>query len=367
MSMIRMPTSVRCRENYLECQPQEFGKCQDRVLRGRRDGSFAKWNSFTDASPVARLGFGLVIANFDRQHGNDFFFSNDGDFNHFWISTQSTERPGQFELIEAANVRGCSVGRGGRSQACMGIASGDFDRNGTLDLHVTNFRNEPVNLFLQSDSGVFVDRASAYGLAKPSLGVLGFGTQAADLDNDGWLDLTVLNGHVYDARFEGTPFQMQPQLFRGAKEGFATQDPATSGEYWNQAAVGRTLAALDWNRDGGIDWLASHLDQPLALLQNESPRGHWLQMELVGVDSERDAIGTELRVRAGDESWTAWQTGGDGLMCSNEAVVHFGVGSVERIDEVQIRWPSGQLTTLKDLPIDRRHLVIEGGSEPFQR
>ena len=107
----------------------------------------------------------------------------------------------------------------------MGVASGDLNRDGLLDLHVTNFRNEPVNLFIQSESGTFMDLAARFGLATPSFEVLGFGTQAVDLDNDGWLDLAVLNGHVYDARFEGTPLQMLPQLFR-SNGFFRTDRPA---------------------------------------------------------------------------------------------------------------------------------------------
>lgn len=361
--------AIECDENYLECQPQAFRKAQDRALRCLDNGSYQPWRSFEKDAPTSRLGFGVVIANFDGKHGNDFFISNDGDFNHYWVSTESesADATTRYELTEAANVHGCSIGRGGRSQACMGIASGDFDRNGTLDLHVTNFRKEPVNLFLQSQAGFFVDQATDYGLSKPSFGVLGFGTQAADVDNDGWLDIAVLNGHVYDARFEGTPFQMRPQLFRGGQKNFVLQDPKIAGDYWQREAVARTLATLDWNRDGGVDYLASHLDHPLALLQNESPRQHWLQIELVGVASERDAIGAAVTIEGGGQRWSGWQIGGDGLMCSNEPVIHFGIGALEKIDRATVVWPSGQTQTVSELSVDHRYLVVEQQPETHSR
>ena len=120
---------------------------------------------------LPNYGFGVVIANFDGQNGNDVFISNDGDLNHFWKSISAGEAgTSRYRLTEYARIAGCSVGTSGISQACMGIASGDFDRNGMLDLLVTNFHNEPVNLFLQNDSGFFVDEALKYGLVEPSRG-----------------------------------------------------------------------------------------------------------------------------------------------------------------------------------------------------
>ena len=310
----------------------------------------------------------MIVSNFDRQQGNDFFISNDGDFNHFWLSVEADAgSAGLYEVVESAGVYGCSIGRGGGSQACMGVTAGDLNRDGMIDLHVTNFRNEPVNLFVQSESGTFTDLASRFGLVEPSFGVLGFGTQAADLDNDGWLDLAVLNGHVYDARFEGTPLQMLPQLFRGGAGAFVLQETPSSGPYWQRKAVGRTLATLDWNRDGRMDLLANHLDQPIALLQNDSETQNWLQLELVGVTSEREAIGAKVDIDAGGDHWTGWQVGGDGYMCSNEPVIHFGLGTVSAITQVEIDWPSGRTQLLPNLKPNHRYLVIEGVVEPHER
>ncbi|MEE2936510.1 MAG: FG-GAP-like repeat-containing protein [Planctomycetota bacterium] len=359
---------IQCTDNYMDCQPQEFQKSHDRVLRGQADGSFSPWQTFQTELPSAKLGFGLVVANFDHKFGNDFFVSNDGDFNHYWVSSEASDsQKSKFTLLESANLYGCNIGRGGSSQACMGIAFGDFNRNGTLDLHVTNFHNEPVNLFSQTKSGIFTDLASRLGLVEPSFGVLGFGTQAADFDNDGWLDLAVLNGHVYDGRADDVPFQMPSQLLLGSPTGFRLQDASVAGSYWQKQQLGRTLALLDWDRDGKIDLLANHLDEPVALLGNESTTGNWLQVELVGVSSERDAIGAKVVVESGDQTWHGWQTGGDGFMCTNEPIIHFGLGTSENITRLQVTWPTGRSEQFDGLKINGRYLLIEGQAKAHQR
>ena len=240
----------------------------------------------------------------------------------------------------------------------MGIASGDFDRNGTMDLTITNFYNEPVNLFTQNDTGFFQDDARKLRLVKDSNNVLGFGTQVADFDNDGWLDLAILNGHIYDARYADIPFRMPSQIFKGGPGGFSLVD-VESSEYLSRNQLGRTLALLDWNRDGRMDLVANHLDYPIALLQNQSDAGNWLQLRLIGVDSERSAVGARINLRSGEQRWSAWCVGGDGYMATNTPVIHFGIGGIQTIEEVEIQWPSGLKQNLGTLAANQRYLIIE--------
>ncbi len=352
---------VACEEDHLPCQPQRFIPSADQLHRCKPDGTFVPWSLESTFEDKPKFSFGIVISNFDRHFGNDVFIANDGNMNHYWTSTSAGKTSGsRFDVVEAASARGCGIGRGGESQACMGVASGDLNRDGTLDLHVTNFTGESVNLFLQTQSGFFTDEARKFGLHQPSFDVLGFGTQAADFDNDGWLDLAVVNGHVYDARKHNIAYKMRPQMFAGQPEGFGLIESPEMGAYWQGERLGRTLAMLDWNRDGRVDLLANHLDDPLALLENQSPSRQWLQLELVGVASEREAIGAEIRVTAGSETFTAWQIGGDGYMCSNESMVHFGLGDCDVIDSIEIHWPSGILERFEDVEPNARYLAIEG-------
>lgn len=358
-------------ESVEACMPQQFNAAIDSVLLGLPSGEFESGQSIATTEQFAEYGFGIVIANFDHQFGNDLFVTNDGDLNHFWSSIKNLETASSpFRLIESAGLRGCSIGRGGNSQACMGVASGDFNRDGHLDLHVTNFLAEPVNLFLHNGSEAFIDEAVRYSLADPSYGVLGFGTQSSDFDNDGWPDLAVLNGHIFDDPKPDVALQMVPQLFAGSSRGFVSVGGDQAGAYWKTPQIGRTLAMMDWDRDGQMDLVANHIDRQPAVLQNQSqrvdvnqgPRNHWLQLELVGSISERDAIGAEVRVTSGDQTWTGWQIGGDGYMCTNEAVVHFGLGSIGQKVLVEIDWPSGSQSRYENVALDARYLAVEGVS-----
>lgn len=360
----------KCLGQSLECTPQRFRAATDRIFANRGDGSLAISQPASELfETLPNYGFGVVVTRFGNSTGNDVFISNDGDLNHFWKQRElkSGQNGSSFRLVESAGIAGCSIGVSGQSQACMGIASQDFDRNGWIDLAVTNFYNEPLNLFLQNDAGFFVDEAARFGLADSSMNMLGFGIQSADFDNDGWSDLAVLNGHIYDARYAEIPFQMPAQLYRGGADGFTVEDVEPLEEYWRRPQLGRTLAMCDWNRDGRIDLAATHLDQPVALLRNDSVSQNWLQLELVGRVSERDAIGARVEVQAGDQRWTGWQIAGDGYMCTNEPIIHFGLGDTKRIDRLTIEWPSGSKQVVENIAVNARHLMIEEVEMPVQR
>jgi hypothetical protein len=352
----------KCQDKRLDCTPQRFRAASDRIFENLGDGTYAvatTGSGSMNASP--NYGFGLIVTTFGHSGGNEIFVSNDGDLNHFWKSLPMDDagKTG-WKLVESAGVSGCSIGVSGISQACMGIAASDFDRNGYIDLGVTNFHNEPMNLFLQNEAGFFTDEALRFGLVENSKDMLGFGTQAADYDNDGWADIAVLNGHIYDARYAEIPFAMQPQLFRGGLNGFKIQPSASLSGYWKRSQLGRTLAMFDWNRDGKMDLLANHLDQPLALLQNESDSGNWLQVELVGTTSEREAIGARIEIESGNQRWVGWQIAGDGYMCTNESLIHLGLGSHDVIDKLTVHWPATEPQVFEQVSTNQRFLVVEG-------
>jgi hypothetical protein len=245
----------------------------------------------------------------------------------------------------------------------MGVALGDFDRNGRQDLFVTNFYHEPANLFLQSPSGVFVDQIHSCGLYQATWETLGFGAQALDLNNDGRLDLVSLNGHIDDFEFKGVPFAMTPQVFLGKGTGFSQlRNFPVAGEYWKRPAWGRALALCDWNLDGQLDLVATHIGSPAALLINESATsGKWLELELVGTSSERDGIGAAITLHEGDQQWHAIRAAGNGYLACNEPFVHFGLGAVDSVS-MAIRWPSGKESLFFGIQTNHRYLVVEDAS-----
>ena len=340
--------------------PADFAAVQDRV--GINDGSGAiHFDSIGSESSEAFRGLGVVIADFDQQPGNDIFIGNDKSPNQLWVRNQDSQ-----QWIDVAMITGAAYSFDGGGTASMGIAAGDFDHSGTLDLHVTNFQNENVCLYLGMN-GFFQDRAAQFRLGVPSYRVLGFGSQSLDYDNNGLLDLAVTNGHIDNYAKMSGPFRQRSQLFANLGKQFQEVTVADPSGYWSQPHLGRAMARIDFNRDGKNDLVVTHLNEPSALLMNESKTpGHWLQLRLVGVESERDAVGTKVTVEAEERRWTEWAIGGDGYLCRNEAVVSFGLGTATKIDRVQIQWPSGTNQTLNNVGIDHRILVVETDNTWFE-
>ena len=356
--------STWCTPTQQHCAPGKLTAAANRVVLGTGDGSWSDWPA---ASPIAadgRYSLGVMITDMDGRPGNELFIANDTVENTLWSGKRASASGIVTGFTEEARLRGCATGPVGELLGCMGIAAGDFDRNGTFDMYVTNYYNEPSNLYLQISGGLFVDRAAPYRARKASRYMVGFGTQAADLDRDGWLDLVVLNGHAVDRRSLGEPLQMQPQLFRGRSGRFDAVP--SDAPFWSTAALGRTLALVDWNGDGRTDMVANHLDQPSALLQNESTPGQWIRFELVGTTSERDATGANVTIRCEARTWTGWVTAGDGYYCSNQPHLDFGVDAAH-VDGVTVDWPSGRRQELTRLECNQTYLVVEGTGEAVAR
>jgi hypothetical protein len=354
--------TAACWGKELDCSPRSYQPVANRILRQTPEGAFTPFDPEGTMSQSLSYGFGAVIVNVDRRHGNDLYIANDTKENWLWSSVPGKD-PHHFMLREEGRIKGCAAGPTGIQQGSMGIAVADFDHNGRIDLHVTNYWNQPDHLFMQEPSGVFVDRVSQMGLREKSQPMVSFGTQAMDLDRDGWSDLVVLNGHVFDPK-EITkpeiPFQMPPQVFMGKPGGFrAVNGEDLAAPFFRTPTLGRVLAKLDWNRDGKIDFVANHLDAEVDLMINETPGGNWIEFELVGTESERDAIGAEVRISVSDSLRYQWVIGGDGFACTNERFVSFGLGSADTVDSVEIRWPSGRSTLLPKLAGGTRYLIVE--------
>ncbi|MAI30809.1 MAG: RNA-binding protein [Rhodopirellula sp.] len=339
--------------------PLDFAAGIDRVFFQSNDGSLLVENVGGEDS-VGRAGLGVVVGRFDIDSGNQVFVANDLYANQLWNYSSADH-----QWLDQAMLRGCAHGFNGGSTASMGVAAGDLNGNGLLDLHVTNFQNESVSLFV-NEQGFFQDRNVQFDLARPSAAVLGFGTQALDYDNDGTLDLVVANGHIEKAVDLNAPFFQPAQLFRNVGDRFELLEVADDSGYWQRDHVGRALAKLDFDRDGRQDFVVTHVGETSALLLNRTEsRNHWLQLEIVGAVSERDAIGARVVVRNGDVELTGWLNAGDGFLCRNEPVLSFGVGNALSLDKVVIHWPSGKLQTFRDVRADRRYLLVEGQAELF--
>lgn len=339
--------------------PGDFASAMDRI--GINDGmGDARFAPISDRPDDAQKGLGVVVANLDGNPGNDVFVGNDKSPNQMWVRNVQTGK-----WSDIAVINGSAYSSGGAGTASMGIAASDFDKNGSLDLHIANFQNESVCLYLSRD-GNFRDLAIQYKLGEPSRSVLGFGSQSLDYDNNGMPDLVVTNGHIDQYESMSGPFRQQPQLFCNLGDHFQLVDVADPSGYWQSKHLGRSLARLDFNRDGKMDFAISQLGETSALMINGTTTDHhWLQLKLVGVQSERDAIGAVITASFSGQQSTEWVIGGDGYLAKNESTVSFGLGDADRVDTLEIQWPSGATQSFADISVDTRILIIEGEDDLF--
>jgi hypothetical protein len=341
-----------------------FPPGRNRILFSRGDGTWQV--APMDLLESIRTGYtlGTLVTNLDQLHGNDVFFANDVSPNNLLLSepkSASQDSIGRWNLVECAATAGVAVDSIGRAQACMGISCGDQNRDGLLDIIVTNFYNEVSTLYLQTLPGVFVDGTRRSKLGTWTLDQLSFGSQFCDLDNDGWLDFIAVNGHIDDLRTENIPFQMPTQILRNENGEFRWLRSPYPGKYFEGKWIGRGLQMVDYNVDGKPDLVATHLDRPAALLENRSTsENHFVQWELVGTASERDAIGAVLRIEAEDEFWVTSMCDGEGYFGSNQRLIHVGLGKKNRITKVHCLWPSGKEEQIEGIDTDRRYRWVEG-------
>jgi hypothetical protein len=309
-------------------------------------------------------GLGAVVADFDGSGRLSIFVANDTTANNFFVP-QTPRGAESLRMEDQGLLAGLAYDRDGLAQACMGIGVEDADNDGRLDLFVTNFYNESNTLFRQVSRNLFVDDTRDAKLRTPSLTKLGFGTQFLDADLDGNPDLVVTNGHVDDYRDTGAAYKMPPQFFRNVGRGQFEEVPTENlGDYFRGEYLGRCLAKTDFNRDGLPDFAVLHLDAPLALLANETPTDHhFLTLHLVGVNCERDAIGTQVTIDTDSGTWRKQLTAGDGYQVSNQRVIHAGLGASPVIRKLTVRWPHGAQQVFTQVPADREWIAVEGREE----
>ncbi|MDX1967423.1 MAG: FG-GAP-like repeat-containing protein [Planctomycetaceae bacterium] len=336
----RCPTPVGDRV----CTPHAFAGAADRLLLGNADGTFLDFSKSAGIADTPGKGLGILIAPLSGRTAVDLFVANDTEANFLFVNERTPGQPPHFS--EQAIPIGLAFGSEGQAQASMGIAASDFDKDGRIDLFVTNYFNESNNLYVSNSSGLFDDKSHPAGLRAPSLPMLGFGTQALDVELDGDSDLVVTNGDLDDFRHETRPFRMRPQLFLNNGDARFVE-VAGAGDYFSEASLhrGRGLARLDWNRDGREDFVVAQLDEPAALVTNRTASiGESLVLQFVGTNSSRDAVGLRVQVfpaSAPQRVQHHWITAGDGYHSSNQRQLVIGTARIDGPWTVIVNWPDG--------------------------
>jgi len=346
------------------CRPSAFEPAPDRLYVNQGDGRFLDATETAGVRVAGGNGLGIVAADFDATGRLSIFVANDQDANFYFLNrTPAGGKKPAFE--ERGLLSGLAYDGEGRTLASMGVAAGDVNGDGKIDLLVTNFQEESSTLYVQLDGESFTDATGPAGLREPSFAMLGFGTQFIDAELDGLPDLVVANGHVHEFSSPGVSNAMRPQYFRNLGRGrFEELTSDSLGAYFQQKCFGRSLARLDFNRDGREDFAVSSLEAPIALVTNRTPgAGHFLAVQLRGVRSGRDAIGAVVHVEIGRRRQTQWLNAGDGYQASNQRQLVFGLGEARRVDKLEIAWPSGIHQQFRDLDVDQELILVEGSAE----
>jgi hypothetical protein len=310
----------------------------------------------TEAGIVDRTGEGLgvVATDLDGDGRIDLFVANDQSAKFLFLNR------GGLRFEEVGHIAGVASNASGLYQASMGVASGDLNADGQPDLAVTNFYNEYTALYQNLGQAVFSDHSTEYGLAVASRYRLGFGIAFLDFNNDGWLDLVTANGHVDDNRTD-VPQRMPSQLFAGTEGGHRLVDVTDrAGPGFSVPLLGRGLAVGDLDNDGRVDLVILPQNQPLAYFHNQTEGGRSLTLSLEGTSSNRDSIGARVIVESGGRRRFAWRSGGGSYQSASDPRLHIGLGTADRIDCVEVTWPSGRVDRYAGLQPGGGYRLREG-------
>lgn len=347
----------------VQCPPGGFPAEQDRLYLNLGDGHFRDITDEAGIRAANGKGMGIIVADFDGSRRPQIFIANDTTANFLFVN-ETKEPAGSLAFVDRAALRGVAYNDLGNARSSMGVACGDSNDDGRLDLLVTNYIREASSFLVQQPDQTFVEQTRDAGLRDPSLNKMGWGTQFLDADLDGHLDLAVANGHLDDYSASGVPFKMATQVFRNRGHARFIELPSKDlGPYFCKSVLGRAMARLDWNRDGRDDLAVTHVDAPFALLSNTTEISHHrLILTLRGVLGSRDAIGAVVRVQTGDGVVHRQLTAGDGFEASNERKIIVGMGTSDQASTVTIQWPSGNEQAISNLAADREWIIVEGRS-----
>ncbi len=306
--------------------------------------------NFTDATAESGLedaglyySFGVLALDLDDDLDLDLYVANDSNPNYLYRN----DGAGKFKEIGLWS--GAALDGKGQAQAGMGLASGDVDRDGRVDLFVTNFADDCSTLYLNHGNALFADVTLRYGLREPTYKPLSWGTVLEDFDLDGRLDLFVANGHIYpqaERERESSLGYGQRNLVLLGEEGRFRDVSSLAGPGLAIALSSRGVAAGDVDGDGDVDLALTNVDAPPTILRNESPRrGAWLLVDAPGA--------LRVEVRAGEQRWVRHAVHGGSFCSVSERRLHFGLGALASVNEISAVWPDGTRKTLNDVRVDQ--------------
>jgi enediyne biosynthesis protein E4 len=343
----------------VQCGPRGLKGAGDALFHNNGNGTFTDVSKAAGVSdPNGYYGLGVVWADFNNTGRPDIYVANDSTPKFLYKNLGN----GKFQDIGLES--GTAVSEDGSEQASMGIAIGDYLHSGRPSLYVTNFSDENDLLYRNDGNWNFTDASYASGVTLPSLPFVKWGTAFVDLDNDGWVDLITVTGHVYpqvDTLPSGATYHEPKLLSMNQRDGNFCDASDQAGPALLEKRVSRGLAVADLFNDGHMDIVIGDIDGAPMILRNHGvPGRHWVSFELAGTKSNRLAIGARIKVIAGGMTQTDEIHSGGSYLSQNDLRLHFGLSAATKIDRVEIFWPSGKTDTLTDLAADQFYSVLEG-------
>ena len=335
---------------HIYCGPHDYPGAQDTLYRNNGDGTFTDVTEKSGVGPNGK-GMGVLFTDYNNDGHPDIFVANDAVEDFLYHNN------GDGTFTDVAVSAGIAYNSEGRATASMGIANGDYDNDGLIDLFITNFSLEVNSLFHNDGDSFYTMTTFESGLAEPSFSQLGFGTHFLDADNNGTLDLFVANGHVWDNVAKITPslsYKQKCQFFTNTGEGIFRDISEKVGVFFTQPVVARGTAIGDYDNDGDIDILIScSNDRPILLRNDTQIRDNWLKIELIGTKSNRDGIGSKVIVHTGDLAQVKEVTCGGSYASNSELSLLFGLGTYSDVLSIEVKWTSGDMQRLENISVNQ--------------
>ena len=338
------------------CGPVGLLPAADVFYRNNGDGTFSEWTKQAGLQGEKFYGMSALFGDYDNDGWPDLVVANDSTPNLLFRNLQD----GRF--AEEALMAGVAYSGEGVTQGCMGAAWGDYDNDGLFDLFVTNFADEYNALYRNEGGGFFADVSFVAGIGAAPAELVSWGTGFFDYDNDGDRDLFVANGHTYpqaDLPRVNSSYKQANSLFEN-RGGRLVEVSAEAGPGFALRRVGRGTSFADYDGDGDIDLFILNLNGPPTLLRNDGDHDNrYLLVRTVGTKSNRDGIGARVIIHAGGQSQHAEVQSGGSYLSHSDLRLHFGLGKAERVDRLEVRWPSGVVQVLSDIAADQVLTVVE--------
>jgi hypothetical protein len=365
LSTAPVPESGLCRYKGVPvaCGPPGLSGAKNVLYRNDGEGRFvdvSESSRITRASGTYALGVSTV--DFDDDGWTDLYVANDSNPSALYRN----DRNGTFTDI-GVNA-GCAYSQDGKPQAGMGVAVGDYNRDGRMDIFKTNFAGDTSTLYANAGNGTCDDRTFASGVGRNTRW-LGWGVSFLDLDLDGWLDLFLVNGHVYpevEQLKTEAGYRQRKVVYRNRGDGRFDDVTERLGPPVTIEKAGRGAAFADFDNDGDVDVFVNNVhDRPDFYRLDVQPGRNWLAVRLEGVKSNRSAIGARVRARIGAVTQTQEVRGGGSYYSQNDLRAHFGLGSAARVDRLEVRWPNGLEEAWSNLDANRILTLKEGSGQPI--